>query len=206
MSPTAEYLQLGRCSQLNNVYEDRLFSQPPSIMDHRFSCLAQGDHERQESNAVHDKTRSVSISALSSRNSSAPKSLVHRYAAINRHAKARLLRTIEYQKSQKEKAESSHVKTTRHDPKPISNDEENLHYIQALLSPNPNGLLRTGSKDPFQTYARSLDNFEYYLVDHCTYPCSDFLIQWLLVSYIKYSLGSHPRYNSRAKNVSLLSM
>lgn len=183
-------------------------------MDYKAYCLAQGDYERQKSNAVCNKICSVSISTPSSCNSSTPKSLVHRYAAINRHAKARLKRTIKYQKSQKKKAESSRVKTTwlelisvnRRDPILILNDEENLHFVQGLLSPNPNGLLQTSSKDPFQTCARSLDDFEYYLMDYCAYPFSDFSFTGYVYHTSKNCFGSRPIINSRANHISLLSI
>lgn len=90
---------------------------------------------------------------------------VHSHAARTAHAKARRLRMIDYQECKTRPApEGSQETETRMDS--VLSEVDAVETEKALR-PSPVSLLASDRRDPFNSFARSLEPIEHFLLDHC---------------------------------------
>jgi hypothetical protein len=93
----------------------------------------------------------------------------HSHAARAAHAKARRLRTIEYQARKASQIPEDHQGVKERSIAPSSSVQPILNAVETEqpLLPSPVSLLASDRRDPFKSFARSFESIEHFLLDHC---------------------------------------
>lgn len=141
-------------------------------MAHGSSCHTEDDLDCQSnSGSIRLPIQFIRVLDPLTASSSASKSLVRTHVALDRHAKARLHRTIDYQKKDGQRAKgmnslekSTPLQSGRSNP--MFNGQRSSDLMEKLQAPDTS-TIAPSSKDPFQSYAVNLTTSEHYLLDHC---------------------------------------
>jgi len=93
----------------------------------------------------------------------------HSHAARTAHAKARRLRTIEYQarKASQIPEELQGLKERSIAPRSSALPRPNAVDTEQPVLPSPITLLASDRRDPFKSFARPFEPIEHFLLDHC---------------------------------------